>query len=217
MKLSKRLNSCLNYTKGFYKLADIGTDHAQLPIAAITKNYVSYALAIDNKKGPYEIAKKHVKNYKLEKKITVILGDGLTVIDKLVDVVVISGMGGSLIANILLNADLKNIKRLIIQPNNDATIVRKTLMQLHYQIEDEQIINDKNKLYDLIVAKQGIIQYDQLQLTFGPINLQNKSTIFITQLTSEITRLKKLLETVSSPKRITEITKELTLLEEALK
>jgi len=217
VKLSKRLNSCLDYTKGFYKLADIGTDHAQLPIAAITKKHVSYALAIDNKKGPYEIAKKHVEISKLENKISVILGEGLLEIDDAVDVVVISGMGGSLIAEILLKADLKNIRRFILQPNNDSFFVRKALMEINYKIEDEQIISDKNKHYDLIIAKQGKEYYNNLQLTFGPINLLNKSTIFVDQLNREIIRLKKLLDTISSLQRITEINQEIALLKEALK
>ncbi|MCK5761700.1 MAG: tRNA (adenine(22)-N(1))-methyltransferase TrmK [Candidatus Izimaplasma sp.] len=116
MNLSKRLNSCLRFTEGFKRLADIGTDHALLPIEAIEHGCVLSAVAIDNKIGPFKIAFNNVKKSGFEKKITVLLSDGLEKLDDEVDVVVVSGMGGGLIANILLKHSLKNVKRVILQP-----------------------------------------------------------------------------------------------------
>ena len=69
MKLSKRLSLCAKYTKGFTNLADIGTDHAMLPIHAIRKGYVSKAQAIDNKQGPFVVAYGNIKDARLEDKI----------------------------------------------------------------------------------------------------------------------------------------------------
>ena len=74
MKISKRLSTCLKYTEGFNKLADIGTDHALLPINAVTLGYVSSAQAIDNKQGPFVIAYSNVLKYELNDKVEVILG-----------------------------------------------------------------------------------------------------------------------------------------------
>ena len=102
MKISKRLSTCLKYTEGFNKLADIGTDHALLPINAVTLGYVSSAQAIDNKQGPFVIAYSNVLKYELNDKVEVILGDGIKKIDSDVDCVVISGMGGSLAGLFLL-------------------------------------------------------------------------------------------------------------------
>ena len=68
MSLSKRLLACAQYTDGFMKLADIGTDHALLPIYCINEGYVSQALAIDNKEGPYVIAYSNVKKNDLNHK-----------------------------------------------------------------------------------------------------------------------------------------------------
>jgi tRNA (adenine22-N1)-methyltransferase len=89
VKISKRLSICLKYTEGFNKLADIGTDHALLPINAITLGYVSSAQAIDNKQGPFVIAYSNVLKYELNNKIEVVLGDGIQKIDSDVDCVVI--------------------------------------------------------------------------------------------------------------------------------
>ncbi len=217
MKLSRRLDRCLQHTKGFYKLADIGTDHAQIPIHAVEKKYVSYALAIDNKIGPFKIAENNVKSRNLQKKITVILGDGLTKSDKDVDVVVISGMGGSLIADILKQADLENVKRLVLQMNNDAEVVRKEITKLGYYIRDEEVIEEKNKFYDLLIFERGKVQYSNLQMAFGPINISKKTPSFTKKIEKELLRLNNLLTEITSPNRQKEIEAEITLLKEALK
>jgi len=217
VSLTKRLNSCLKYTEGFNKLADIGTDHALLPIEAIENGFVSTALAIDNKIGPFGIAYNNVIQHKLEDKITVLLGDGLEQLDDTVDVVVISGMGGGLIANILQGHSLKNVKRLILQPNNDSHLIREILSTIKYHIIDEVIVNEKNKLYDLIVIESGIVEYNKLQILFGPINLVEKSHFFILRIEEEIKRLKQILNQVSLVERRISIKARIILLEEALK
>ena len=217
MSLSKRLNSCLEYTKGFNKLADIGTDHALLPIEAVKRGYVLSALAIDNKKGPFNIAYTNVKEHKLEKSITVILGDGVAQIDNDVDVVVISGIGGGLIANILVNHNLRNVKRLVLQPNNDAFMIREILDRIEFHIVDEDIIKEKNKLYDLIIIELGKVHYNNLQIEFGPINLIEKSHFFIHRIKNEIARLNELLIQITIEERKISIKKRISLLKEALK
>ncbi len=217
MALSKRLSSCLKYTQGFTRLADIGTDHALLPIAAIEQGYVLSAIAIDNKIGPFGIAYNNIKNSKFENRIKVLLGDGLEKIDDDVDVVVISGMGGNLVANILLEHSLRNVKRVILQPNSDSDLVREILSDIGYYIVDEIIINEKNKLYDLIVIEPGIMEYTNLQKIFGPINLKEKSHFFVIRIETEIKRLEELLQQVPSSERTIAIKARIMLLEEALK
>ena len=217
MSLSKRLTSCLRFTEGYNKLADIGTDHALLPIAAIEEGYVLSAIAIDNKIGPFGIAYNNVKNSKFEDKITVKLGDGLEQIDDDVDVVVISGMGGKLIADILLAHSLRNVKRFIIQPNNESNTIREILSKIEYYIVDELIINEKNKLYDLIIIEPGLVDYSLLEIIFGPVNLAEKPYLFIKRIEKEIERLTNLLSQISLSERRIEIKARILLLEEALK
>ncbi len=217
MSLSKRLSSCLKFTEGFNKLADIGTDHALLPIAAIEHGNVSQALAIENKIGPFEIAYNNVKNSKFSDRISVKLGNGLEQIDDSVDVVVISGMGGKLISEILISHDLKNVKRFILQPNNEPSSIRRILSKIKYYIIDELIINEKNKLYDMIIIEPGLIEYNELQILFGPINLSLKPHFFIMRIEKELKRLETLLPQISITMRRTEIKAQILLLKEALK
>ena len=214
MKISKRLSICLKYTEGFNKLADIGTDHALLPINAITLGYVSSAQAIDNKQGPFVIAYSNVLKYELHDKIEVVLGDGINKIDSDVDCVVISGMGGSLVSDIILKDDKQNIKRFILQPNNDSNIVRKAIVEIGFHIVDELVFSDNHKTYDLIVADLGSVQYTDLEIEFGPINLKEKPYFFIQRIEKETAKLRNVLPNITTESRKKEILARLELLEE---
>ncbi|MCK5762369.1 MAG: tRNA (adenine(22)-N(1))-methyltransferase TrmK, partial [Candidatus Izimaplasma sp.] len=133
-----------------------------------------------------------------------------------VDVVVISGMGGGLIANILRNDNLRNIKRLILQPNNDANMIREMLGTINYHIVDEVIINEKNKLYDLMIIEPGKEDYTSLEIMFGPRNLVEKTYFFVLRIKSELKRLNTLLNRVDTPDRRISIKARILLLKEAL-
>ena len=198
-------------------LADIGTDHALLPINAVTLGYVSSAQAIDNKQGPFVIAYSNVLKYELNNKIEVVLGDGINKIDSDVDCVVISGMGGSLVSDIILKDDKQNIKRFILQPNNDSNLVRKALSDIGFHIADELVFSDNNKIYDLIVADSGFKQYNDLEIEFGPINLKEKPHFFIQRIEKETAKLKKVLPHITTESRKTEIISRLKLLEEVIR
>ncbi len=217
MKISKRLSACLKYTEGFNKLADIGTDHALLPINAVTLGYVSLAQAIDNKQGPFVIAYSNVLKYELNSKVEVILGDGIKKIDSDVDVVVISGMGGNLISDILLKDDKQNVKRFILQPNNDSHLVRSAIETIGFNIVDELVLNDNHKTYDLIIADIGKANYSEIELQFGPINIKEKPYFFIKRIEKEIAKLNKVLPHITTQSRKEEIKSRLKLLEEVIK
>ena len=217
MKISKRLSACLKYTEGFNKLADIGTDHALLPINAVTLGYVSSAQAIDNKQGPFVIAYSNVLKYELNSKVEVILGDGIKKIDSDVDVVVISGMGGNLISDILLKDDKQNVKRFILQPNNDSHLVRSAIETIGFNIVDELVLNDNHKTYDLIIADIGKANYSEIELQFGPINIKEKPYFFIKRIEKEIAKLNKVLPHITTQSRKEEIESRLKLLEEVIK
>jgi len=217
MPLSKRLLSCVRYTDGFIKLADIGTDHALLPIHAVEQGYVYRALAIDNKEGPFVIAYANVKKANLSDKISVIKGDGIQKIDDEVDVVVISGMGGKLIASILEKDSLKNVKRFVLQPNIDTAAVRSTMNQLGFQVIDELVIKDGRKYYDVVVFEKGNETLSSFEYEFGPVNLKLKPFYFLERIEKERKNLINILKKTEVPSHRIAIEARLLLLEEALK
>ena len=84
-------------------MADIGSDHAYLPIYAIQNDLCTKAIAGEVIQGPYKAAKRNIANYELNQLVDVRLGDGLSVInaEDQIDNITVCGMGGPLIAKIL--------------------------------------------------------------------------------------------------------------------
>jgi len=217
MKISKRLASCARYTDGFINLADIGTDHAKLPILCVSSGYVSKAQAIDNKEGPFVLAFSNVKKYDLQDKIKVVLADGLEKIDSDTDVAVISGMGGELIAKILQKDSLGNIKRIILQPNNHSSSIRRILPNIGYRIIDEIVLEDSKKIYEIIVLEKGTSELSEIETQFGPVNLRFRPHFFIKKLNIEIVKLESIYDSIPDAVEQERVAKRIELLKEVLR
>lgn len=137
-------------------LADIGTDHARVPIYLIKSGKISRAIASDISKGPLEKAKENLLYYNLSNQVELRLGDGLkTIHPGDADCAVIAGMGGELMASILMEYIPGGLKRIILQPMTDPHLVRRALCSLHYTIVSEDIISENGKMYIVIAAEPG--------------------------------------------------------------
>ena len=100
--LSKRLRKIADMVDGGSKLADIGTDHAYLPVYLMKEKKILSAVAGDIHYGPYKTAYNFVRNNNMDNSIDVRIGDGLTILNPgETDVLVIAGMGGATIVKIL--------------------------------------------------------------------------------------------------------------------
>ena len=175
--ITKRLLDIASLVDRVETLADIGTDHGYLPIYLIKNNIASFALACDVAIMPLESAKQNIKKYGLEDKIKLILCDGLSNVNK-VDGVIISGMGGHLIIDILKNRNI-DYNTYILQANNNVDILRRYLSENGFKIIDEKISYDHKKFYEIIKVVHGQQVLNEQEITYGPINLINKSTFFI--------------------------------------
>lgn len=155
-KLDKRLMSCAEYVRKNSKVADIGTDHAYLPIYLIKTGKIQYAIASDIRKGPLLNAEKNLKKYHILDKVDLRLSDGLEKIKgEEVDDIIVAGMGGEIIVDILSKADWikdKN-KRLILQPMSMEEKVRKFLHNEKFKIIKEKITVSENKIYNIMCAE----------------------------------------------------------------
>ena len=138
-------------------LADIGTDHAYVPITAIRRKLCKKAIACDISPGPLGIAKKNVLEAGLTDLIETRLGDGL---DPLrvseADTIVIAGMGGMAIAQILETglAAAKGAK-LILQPQHDLEELRRRLGGMGLIISCEAVSREGGRFYVVIMAEAG--------------------------------------------------------------
>lgn len=176
MKLSGRLAALAAFVSRGARLADIGTDHAYLPIELVQKNIAISAVAGDVHSGPYQAAKDNIESLGLNNKISVRFGDGLSVLSPgEVDTVVIAGMGGSTIIEILnSNPEItSSLSRLILQPMVATGAVRRWLSTNKWRIIDEALVQDDGRLYEIVVAEPGVsfiaepIMYDIGMILWG--------------------------------------------------
>ncbi|WP_318635728.1 tRNA (adenine(22)-N(1))-methyltransferase [Limosilactobacillus reuteri] len=182
--LSARLACVASLVPAGARVADIGSDHAYLPAALVLDGKINFAIAGEVVKGPYENAVHEIKDHQLEGQVIPRLADGLAAIEPAdkVDTITIAGMGGSLIASILEKGKnkLTEIKRLVLQPNVGESQLREWLMNNHYQIMTEKIIEEDNHIYEIIVAEPSVVpfRYSKYELDFGPFLLENKGPVF---------------------------------------
>ena len=175
-----RLEFLASLTEGSNSVLDIGSDHAYTVVYAVNKYHVSSATAADINIGPLLNAKENIHSFKLENKIDTILSDGFKNIERSYDTVVISGMGGKLIKDILENglSKKKNFKKFILQANSDKLVLREFLAKNDFLITDEFLIKDNNKFYTVIECTSGYMKLTSLELEFGPYLLRKKGPLF---------------------------------------
>ncbi len=137
-------------------VSDIGTDHAYIPIYLVSEGRCEKALALDVKQGPIEAAARNIKANCLEGLIETRIGDGLEPVKAgEEDVIIIAGMGGILIKDIINRAFDRASKAnlLILQPMNAVEILREWLYKNGFEIIDEELEAEGSKLYNVMSVK----------------------------------------------------------------
>lgn len=154
--ITPRLKTIINHIDGKI-IADIGTDHAYIPIYLIENGLADYIVASDIKEGPVAIARENIKKHNLEDKIEVRHGSGLSVLKNgEADTIIIAGMGGVLISEIIdENIDLAKNAELVLQPMNAQYELRKYLLSHGFKITNEDISIEGHKVYNIIIAHKG--------------------------------------------------------------
>ena len=167
MHISNRLKCIAECVTPGNIVADVGCDHGLTSIYLVSNNISKLVYAMDINKGPLERASLNTKLYGVSDKIILRLSDGLKEVkdDELIESVIISGMGGHLIMDILdvINERdyLKNnIRELILSPQSDIYRVRHYLHDNNYAIADEYMVCEEEKYYNIIRAVRGSQHYD---------------------------------------------------------
>lgn len=166
LELTPRLQAVADLVPPGAAMADIGTDHAYLPVWLLLEGKISRAVAADINKGPLDRAKLTAKEYDCRENIAFRLCDGLAAItpDE-VDTIAIAGMGGETIAAILAAASwTKNADySLILQPMSAQNDLRSWLWRNGFGIVEERIIREGDKLYNILFTRYG----DAAPMTVG--------------------------------------------------
>lgn len=152
-KLSQRLRLCADFVTEGCRVADIGTDHAALPVFLVQSGRCGGAVASDLRKGPLSSAGKNIEAAGLSEKISTRLSNGFDKIaEEEFDEAVIAGMGGLLICDILRRTPYRNSKSFILQPMSDPEEVRRWLYLHGFEITREKAACEGKRVYVVMRA-----------------------------------------------------------------
>lgn len=225
--MNLRLNTLAKMVDPGSRVADIGTDHAYLPIELVKNGKIDYAIASDVAEGPLENAKNDIAAAGLTEQIETRLGSGLETVTHAdqIDTVVIAGMGGKLMTDILDRAWSKDaqFKTLVLEPNIGEAGVRNWLMMHNYKIISEKLIAEAGHTYELIKASLTEEKHEmtEKEIFFGPFIVQEKNPVFYQKWESQLAYYQRLLVNLNKARkkdedRINEVYHDIKLIKEEL-
>ena len=153
MELSKRLNAVASLVTDGYRLADIGTDHAYIPIFLVSTGKIPAAVAMDVNRGPLLRAEENIRAHGLQDKITTRISDGFAALEENeADAAVIAGMGGPLTIRILKEGKdiVRSLKECILQPQSEIEKVRAFLLEEGFFFLREDMVEEDGKYYPMM-------------------------------------------------------------------
>jgi len=201
--LSKRLHAILHCIHPHCEcLADVGTDHGYIPIAAVQQEKCTTAIACDIVKGPLDTARRNIAAAGLSHRIDTRLADGLSAIRTgEADCIVISGMGGMMIQDIIHKSlsVAQAAKKLILQPQHDIPALRRYLHASGFEIIDEHIVPEIKKDYVILCASfssQPLQQWTEQEYFIGK-HLMDKPDPHLAQYAhKEIKRIQRYIHNI---------------------
>ena len=155
LRLSERLLAVVGFIEKGSCVADIGTDHGYLPVYLAQNGLARRIIASDISAGSLRAALKAAEKYSVVDKISFVVAPGLTGISETeIDTVVISGLGGETISQIL--AESPRIKqdgfRLILQPQTKIDRLCSWLRDNGYVIQDAKLARDSGRFYVILLV-----------------------------------------------------------------
>lgn len=199
--LSGRLQAVANAVPQGTRVVDVGTDHALLPIYLIQTDRVVTAIATDIAQAPAQAATTNVLVQGLSDRIEVRVGPGLETVEPgEVDTVMVAGMGGATIRDILVASTevLDQVQRVIVQPMNLGHHVRKFFFDYGWTLSTERVLRDQGHCYEVFAAdrKTGTTAADDYReflrdpvtlavaMQFGPTLLRKPTQLLVEQVRS---------------------------------
>ena len=187
MGLSLRLTEVKNMVKPCGKACDIGCDHGFVAIELVRSGAARQVIACDINKGPLEACKKNVGLAGLSDKIDIRLSDGLSGIKESdrIDVVIIAGMGGNLMTEILSKGIevVRKASQLVLQPQSEIFLVRGFLRENGFEINKESFVLDAGKYYFIIDAepteiKKPAVKEDEFYDNYSGYLIREKNPLY---------------------------------------
>lgn len=179
-------------------MADIGTDHAYLPVYLVAAGLCPRAVAADRMPGPLSAAERTVAAAGLTGRIDLRLGDGLAVLAPgEVATVVLAGMGGALMQRILAARPevVARLRRLVLQPNGGAESLRRYVASMGWAIAAEEVVAEAGRLYIVMAAEPaaGPPAYEPADYILGPVLRRRGGPLYVQWVREELARTRRAL------------------------
>ena len=193
--MNKRLETIADMVRNGRGLIDVGTDHGYLPVWLARRGYTGFLYASDINASPLASARKTAREALVEDRIEFLLCDGLDGCPPgKIDTIVIAGMGGDLICRILDRAEwcLNEAYTLILQPMTKAEVLRYWLVNNGFSLQEERIVCDGGKLYQVILSRYtGNMSLNDAELFAGAFENIRREPLCGEWLDSLILRFEK--------------------------
>ena len=146
MLVSSRIKTIASFIENNDVVVDVGADHGILELCLLAMYPNVQITAVENKKGPYKILESTLKAFK---NIRLSLSDGITAVGSNTTTVVIAGMGGLNIRNILdaYPKKVRKLEKIVIDAHRDIDIARQTIIGYGFKFDKEKIIYEEGKFY----------------------------------------------------------------------
>ena len=182
LRIGERLKTVASMVPPCQTAADIGTDHGYVPAYLVLSGKCRRVIASDIAEGPCEAAAETRNKYGLYNEMEVRTAPGLQGLHAGdAETVVIAGMGGATIVNILEGSPetAASVRTFVLQPMNAANLLRQWLAQHKYKIEEEALCKENGHIYIIIKAvhTENIQELSVLEAELGPCILNSKTTI----------------------------------------
>jgi len=197
MLKSARLNNIYSLLEKDTVTADIGCDHGLLIIEYFNNNNCD-CYGVDNKAEPLNQAIFNKERFcnSSSNKLELYVADGISQIGEDVKQVVIAGMGGENIANIISNEKARQINYFVVQPNNDSYLLRDYLCKHNFKIIEELLVKEDRIIYEILKIAHGKQHLSYKQKLLGPKLLKNKNDLFIEKGIYDLKRFSKTYESI---------------------
>lgn len=186
-------------------VADMGTDHAYLPLYLVTAKGCPRVIGVEKSQNICARARKTVRSFGLEHRIEIRCGDGLSALQEEdgVEVVVFAGLGGKTICRLLMQGatSLHRYRRLVLQPMGDGPLLRRWLLANGFALTHGRLAREKGHFYEIMGAEQGSMTVkDPFLLGLGPELLAEPDPLLVPWLEDKIRKCEQVLTTLGKGK-----------------
>lgn len=197
MAETKRIQILCGHLRAAETFADVGCDHGYMSEYMLKNDLCKTLYFSDISKGSLEKAKRRLSKYIAEGRAIGVLGNGFYGIPKTTEEVLIAGMGGSEIVDILSHEKYGFLpKYFVFQPMLDGEKLRRYLIENGAYLERDYTFVCEDKPYDCIVGRhrktgETAQEYTRAEYTFGKENIENKTDEFLRRLEKKLARIQQ--------------------------